>query len=105
MNQLNIKIRERVTTSDTWKIVTVIVGTFEQIISYFIKSKSNTWLISEAVAHVINIYLKYKGCSVTIVPVLLLHATICTPLIQAGFSGGLRRKNVYIRIKNGSIGF
>lgn len=67
--QPNLNLRQIVPTNDTWEIVNIIVNTSEQLIVSCLRSQRGNQGISDAVAHIAEVYMKYSHLCITITSV------------------------------------
>ena len=59
-NQDSIALRQRVPSNSTWEIVGTIVSVMEPLMKAFFVSQEREWLLSDAVARVVKLYLRYE---------------------------------------------
>ena len=59
-NQESIALRQRVPSNNTWEIVGNIVSAMEPLMKAAFLSQDREWLLSDAVAGVVKLYLRYK---------------------------------------------
>ena len=60
-NQESIALRQRVPSNNTWEIIGTIVSVMEPLMKGVFLSQGRDWLLSEAVARVVKLYLRYKS--------------------------------------------